>query len=76
MRVLFGSNHKAPCVAVHADQHGAMTVDKKYFEALPDALRLVTDREKPILNAARKNEFNIEKLKKAFEESKKITWNN
>lgn len=58
---------------IHADQHGAMTVDKKYFEALPDALRLVTAREKPILSAARSSEFNIEKLKKAFEDSKKIT---
>ncbi len=57
---------------IHADQHGAMTVPKNHFEALPDALRLVTDREKPILNAARSDGFNIEKLKKAFEESKKI----
>ena len=58
---------------IHADKHGAMTVPKKHFDALPDALRLVTDREKPILRAARSNGFNIEKLKQAFEESKKIT---
>ena len=58
---------------IHADRHGAMTVPKKHFEALPEALRLVTDKEKPILKAARSSGFNIEKLKKAFEDSKRIT---
>ena len=46
---------------IHADIHGAMVVKAKYLEAMPDALRLVTEREKPILKAARKEGFNIEK---------------
>jgi regulator of RNase E activity RraA len=57
---------------VHADRHGAMVVPKKHLTALPDAIKLVTEKEIPILKAARKEGFNIEKLKEAFEESKKI----
>tara|TARA_A100000164_G_C21840451_1_gene739856 strand:- start:484 stop:1179 length:696 start_codon:yes stop_codon:yes gene_type:complete len=57
---------------IHADIHGAMVVKAKYLEAMPDALRIVTEREKPILKAARKEGFNIEKLKIAWKESQKI----
>ena len=56
----------------HADLHGAMVVKSKYIDAMPDALRLVTDREKPILKAARQQDFNFVKLKKAWEEASNI----
>ena len=56
---------------IHADQHGAMTVSRKHLDALPHALDLVVRREAPILTAARQKNFNIKKLKKAFQES----WN-
>ncbi len=54
---------------IHADQHGAMTVPKKHLDALPHALDLVVKKEIPILEAARQKDFNIEKLKKAFQAS-------
>ena len=54
---------------IHADKHGAMTVPKKYLDALPNALDLVVKKEVPILEAARQKDFNIEKLKKAFQAS-------
>ncbi len=54
---------------IHADQHGAMTVPKKHLDALPHALDLVVKKEVPILEAARQKDFNIEKLKKAFQAS-------
>ena len=54
---------------IHADQHGAMTVPKEYLDALPHALELVVKKEVPILEAARQKDFNIEKLKKAFQTS-------
>ena len=57
---------------IHADIHGAMVVDKKYIEAMPDALKLVTAKEEPILKAARKKGFNIDELKKAWAEAQKI----
>ena len=57
---------------IHADIHGAMVVKAKHLEAMPDAIRIVTEREKPILKAARKEGFNIEKLKIAWNESQKI----
>ena len=58
---IFGLEIK-PGDLVHADIHGAMVVDKKYLDAMPEALRLVTAKEEPILEAARKANFNIEKL--------------
>ena len=57
---------------IHADQHGAMTVPKKYLDALPHALELVVKKEVPILEAAKRKDFNIEKLKKAFQTSWEI----
>ena len=59
----------APGAFIHADQHGAMTVPSKHLDALPHALDLVVKREVPILKAARKKGFNIEKLKEAFKKS-------
>ena len=58
-----------PGAFIHADQHGAMTVPSKHLDALPHALDLVVKREVPILEAARKKGFNIEKLKEAFKKS-------
>ena len=57
---------------IHADIHGAMIVDKKHIDAMPDALKLVTAKEEPILKAAREKGFNIDKLKKAWLEAQKI----
>ena len=39
---------------------------------MPDALKLVTAKEEPILKAAREKGFNIDKLKKAWLEAQKI----
>ena len=58
-----------PGAFIHADQHGAMTVPSKHLDALPHALDLVVKREAPILEAARKKGFNIEKLREAFKKS-------
>ena len=58
-----------PGAFIHADQHGAMTVPSKHLDALPHALDLVVKREVPILEAARKKDFNIVKLKEAFKKS-------
>ena len=57
---------------IHADIHGAMVVEKKYIEAMPEALKLVVAKEEPILKAARKNDFDIKKLKDAWKQAQKI----
>ena len=57
---------------IHADRHGAMVVEKEHIEAMPEALRLVTSKEEPILEAARKSDFNIQKLKQAWAAAQKI----
>ena len=57
---------------IHADLHGAMVIEKKYIEAMPEALKLVIAKEEPILKAARKNDFDIKKLKDAWKQAQKI----
>ena len=57
---------------VHADQHGAMTIPNQHLQAIPEALKFVTEKERPILEAARKANFSIERLKHAMEKSKKV----
>ncbi len=57
---------------VHADQHGAMTIPNQHLQAIPEALKFVTEKERPILEAARKANFSIERLKQAMEKSKKV----
>ena len=57
---------------IHADLHGAMVVEKKHIEAMPEALKLVVAKEEPILKAARKKDFNIKKLKDAWIQAQNI----
>jgi len=51
---------------VHADRHGAVVIPAKAVEALPDAVDLLTRREAVILEAARREDFDIAKLKRAM----------
>ena len=39
---------------------------------MPEALKLVIAKEEPILKAARKNDFDIKKLKDAWKKAQKI----
>jgi len=57
---------------IHADQHGAVMIPYEAIKKLPEAVKLVTRREAVILEAARKPDFNITKLKEALLEAKDI----
>ena len=47
---------------IHADRHGAVVIRPEYVDALPDAIDQVMRRESPILEAARRDDFSVEKL--------------
>ena len=64
-------NYTVSCDLVY-DYERAKQFTFKYLDAMPEALRLVTAKEEPILEAARKADFNIDKLKKAWAEAQKI----
>ena len=54
---------------IHADRHGAVVVPQAVARALPAAVDLMTRREKVILDACARPDFDIEALKRAFAES-------
>jgi regulator of RNase E activity RraA len=51
---------------VHADCHGAVVIPEAAVAQLPAAIDLISRREAEILNAARADDFNIEKLRAAM----------
>ncbi|MEK9672991.1 MAG: RraA family protein [Rhodospirillaceae bacterium] len=57
---------------VHADHHGAVMVPDAAVKKIPDAVALISRREKVILDAAKAPGFDIEKLKAAMSGAKEI----
>ncbi|HWL70092.1 MAG TPA: RraA family protein [Geminicoccus sp.] len=57
---------------IHADRHGATVIPLDLLPKLPDAIDLCIRQERPILEAARSSDFNIEMLKRAMAEADEI----
>ncbi|MFQ5958661.1 MAG: RraA family protein [Alphaproteobacteria bacterium] len=57
---------------IHADRHGAVVVPAEVARDLPAAVDLVARREKVILDACARPDFDIETLKRAMAESAEI----
>ncbi len=58
---------------VHADRHGAVVFTIGEAGQLPAAIDLIVRREKVILDAARKPEFNVTAMREAMAASEQIT---
>ena len=69
---IFGM-HVSPDEIVHADRHGALVIPPQYLEKLPAAIDLMTRREKVLLDAAKRSDFDMSALKNAFAESEKVS---
>ena len=54
---------------IHADRHGAVVVPQAVVRALPGAVDLMMRREKVILDACARPDFDIDVLKRAMAES-------
>ena len=47
---------------LHADRHGAVVISPEHLDALPEAIAQVVRSEKPVLDAARHPEFDLDRL--------------
>ena len=57
---------------LHADRHGATVIPAELSEKLPDAIKLMISREKVILDACKRDDFNYQILRQAIMESAEI----
>ena len=54
---------------IHADRHGAVVIPKELTEELPKAIDLMIRKEKIILDACKREDFDFEILKKVIQDS-------
>ena len=57
---------------LHADRHGAVIIPAELSEKLPKAIELMISREKVILDACKREDFNYQVLRQAIMESAEI----
>ena len=57
---------------LHADRHGAVVIPAELSEKLPGAIDLMISREKVILDACKREDFNYQVLRQAIMESSEI----
>jgi hypothetical protein len=57
---------------IHADRHGAVVIPYDAIEKLPDAIDLLTRRERVIIEASKRPGFSIDRLRQAFKEQEDI----
>lgn len=62
----------APGDLIHADRHGAVIIEPGMEAELPQAIDLVTRKEKPLLDAARAADFTVDKLIAAWGEAEDV----
>ena len=56
---------------VHADRHGAIIIPDSIVDSLPRAIEQVMQAEQPVLDAARRSDFSIEKLLEVWQDFEK-----
>ena len=57
---------------LHADQHGAVVIPAELSQKLPEAIALMISREKVILDACKREDFNFQVLRQAIMKSAEI----
>ena len=57
---------------LHADRHGAVVIPAELSDKLPKAIELMISREKVILDACKRDDFNYQILRQAIMESAEI----
>ena len=59
---------------IHADQHGAVIIPDKALSIIKKAINHMTIKEKHLIEAAKQENFNIEKLKEAWSKASNEKW--
>ena len=57
---------------LHADRHGAVVIPAELASKLPESIELMISREKIILDACKRDDFNYHILRQAILESNKL----
>ena len=57
---------------LHADRHGAVVIPAELLEKLPKSIELMINRESVILDACKREDFNLEVLRQAIMKSSEI----
>jgi len=57
---------------LHADRHGAVVIPAEFLQKLPEAIELMISREKVILDACKREDFNFQVLRQAIMKSAEI----
>ena len=57
---------------LHADRHGAVVIPAELSQKLPEAIELMISREKVILDACKRDDFNYQVLRQAIMKSAEI----
>ena len=57
---------------LHADRHGAVVIPAELAGKLPESIELMISREKIILDACKRDDFNYQILRQAILESNKL----
>ena len=61
--VRVGGLEVKPGDLIHADKHGVLTVPKGVAPRVPEAAMLIADREKEVMDLARRRDFSLDELK-------------
>ena len=59
---------------IHADQHGAVIIPKPALSIIKRAINHMNNKEKHLIEAAKQDNFNIEKLKEAWTKASNEKW--
>ena len=59
---------------IHADQHGAVIIPDQALSIIKKAINHMTKKEKHLIEAAKKKNFNIDKLKEAWSKASNEKW--
>ena len=57
---------------IHADKHGAVVIPEEAIEILPRAIQFMRDKEDIVISASKKEDFNFDKLKVAWDKANKL----
>ena len=59
---------------IHADQHGAVIIPDQALSIIKKAINHMTKKEKHLIDAAKQENFNIDKLKEAWSKASNEKW--
>ncbi|MBB5216150.1 RraA family protein [Parapusillimonas granuli] len=57
---------------IHADRHGAVVIPPEGLATLPHGIEVITAKERPLIEAAKRPGFSVEDLKRAMKEADDI----